>query len=151
MFTITSAPIDVAALRGALGDPGAGAVVIFEGRVRNRNEGRSVESLEYEAFAELAEMEGNRVLEEAQSRYDILGVHAVHRVGHLAIGDTAVWVGATAPHRDAAFKACQYVIDELKHRLPIWKKEHYTDGDAQWVNCRHCHTAAAKPAGRGNP
>ena len=139
MFTISSDPIDTPALRESLGNPGAGAIVVFEGCVRNHNEGKSVESLEYEAFSELAEKEGKRILDEAQSMYDILGVLAVHRVGHLAIGDTAVWVGAFAPHRDEAFKACRHVIDELKQRLPIWKKEHYTDGDAQWVNCRHCH------------
>jgi len=141
MFTISSDPIDVIALRESLGNPGAGAIVVFEGCVRNQNEGKSVEALEYEAFVELAEKEGQRILNEAQSKYELLDVRAAHRVGHLAIGDTAVWVGTVSAHRGEAFSACRYVIDELKQCLPIWKKEHYTDGGTQWVNCRHCHGA----------
>ena len=61
-----------------------------------------------------------------------------HRLGDLAIGEVAVWVGVSAPHRDEAFRACRYIIDEVKHRLPIWKKEHYVNGDSGWVNCERC-------------
>lgn len=141
MFIISSAPIDAETLQQSLGNPGAGAIVVFEGCVRNQNEGKSVEALEYEAFIELAEKEGQRILDEAQLKYELLSVHATHRLGQLAIGDAAVWVGAAAVHRGEAFSACRYVIDELKERLPVWKKEHYTDGDAHWVNCQHCHSA----------
>ena len=72
---------------------------------------------------------------DARERFDVLAIHAEHRVGALAIGDCAVWVGVSAAHRGAAFDACRYVIDEIKARVPIWKKEHYADGDSGWVNC----------------
>ena len=68
----------------------------------------------------------------------IIFSNALHRLGLLEIGDVAVWVGAAAPHRDEAFRACRYVIDEVKHRVPIWKKEHYASGDSGWVNCERC-------------
>ena len=133
MFRITSEPIDPAACRRALTHPSAGGFVAFEGWVRNRNGGRAVVSLEYEAYAALAEQEGARILEEARQRFAVARVGAVHRTGRLAVGDLAVWVGASAAHRDAAFAACRYVIDELKRRVPIWKREHYADGSAEWV------------------
>src|SRR5690606_24629339 len=94
-----------------------------------------VNSLEYEAYVDLAEKEGNRILAEAQQRFDLLAVEAVHRVGHLQIGDLAVWVGVSAAHRGPAFDACRTVIDELKARVPIWKKEHYVSGATGWINC----------------
>ncbi len=135
MFTLTASPIDPAPLKEALQRPEAGACVTFEGRVRNTNEGRGVTRLEYEAFEAVAKAEGDRILEEARRRFQLIEVSCVHRIGTLAIGDMAVWVGASAGHRDAAFAACRYIIDEVKRRVPIWKKEHYTDGDSGWVNC----------------
>ncbi len=134
-FRISSAPLDVDALKPALAHPQAGACASFEGWVRNHNEGQPVLSLEYEAFAALAEREGERVLEEARQRFDLLAAEAVHRVGHLQIGDLAVWVGVASAHRGAAFDACRYVIDELKARVPVWKKEHYASGATAWINC----------------
>ncbi|HLT48321.1 MAG TPA: molybdenum cofactor biosynthesis protein MoaE [Rubricoccaceae bacterium] len=133
MFRITDEPIDPAACRRALEAPAAGGFVAFEGWVRDHNEGRAVVALEYEAYATLAEQEGERILEEARQRFEVERVGAVHRTGRLAVGDLAVWVGASAAHRDAAFAACRYVIDELKRRVPIWKREHYADGSAAWV------------------
>ena len=112
----------------------AGARVVFEGIVRDHNEGRKVKQLEYEAFAELAEDEGTKIIEEAKSKFDVISVACTHRVGLLEIGDTAVWVEATAAHRKAAFDACQYVIDEVKSRVPIWKREVYADGGAEWLH-----------------
>ncbi|HWA87721.1 MAG TPA: molybdenum cofactor biosynthesis protein MoaE, partial [Opitutus sp.] len=91
--------------------------------------------LDYAAFGELAEREGARILEEARAKFDVLAIACVHRVGALKIGDLAVWVGVVAAHRGAAFDACRYVIDEAKARVPIWKKEHYTDGASEWVIC----------------
>jgi molybdopterin synthase catalytic subunit len=135
MFRLSSAPIDPATLHLALAEPRAGACVAFEGWVRNHNEGQPVLSLEYEAYAELAQKEGQRVLDEARTRFDLLAIDAVHRVGHLQIGDLAVWVGVAAAHRGSAFDACRYVIDELKARVPIWKKEHYASGASEWINC----------------
>ena len=133
MFRLSPAPLDPDALRRELLDPQAGGDVSFEGRVRSRNEGREVRSLEYEAYGELAEKEGARVLAEARSRFTVLSIAAVHRVGHLRLGELAVWVGVTAEHRGAAFDACRYVIDELKKRVPIWKKEHYATGESAWI------------------
>ena len=152
-FRISAQPIDPAALQRQLADVRAGACVTFEGWVRNRNDGQPVQSLEYEAYAVLAEAEGVRILAEARTRFSLLGVAAVHRVGHLPLGELAVWVGVTAEHRGDAFDACRYVIDEAKARLPIWKKEHYVDGATAWINCAsrgdHTGPGAAAPGSGG--
>lgn len=134
MFKISPAPLDPAALQRSLLDPRAGACVTFEGWVRDHNDGRTVLALDYEAFGELAEREGARIVAEARARFDVLALACVHRVGALRIGDLAVWVGVAAAHRGAAFEACRYVIDEAKARVPIWKKEHYADGASAWIN-----------------
>jgi molybdopterin synthase catalytic subunit len=133
-FLLTDAPIDPPALMAGLADPGDGACATFEGRVRNENGGRSVLSLEYEAFAPLAEKEGARILAEAAGKFRINGAVCVHRTGHLELGEIAVWVAVTAGHRGPAFEACRYIIDEAKARVPIWKKEHYADGASEWIN-----------------
>lgn len=146
-FRLQSTPLDPAPLRAALDDPRAGACVTFEGWVRNHNEGEVVQSLAYEGYAALAEREGGRILAEARERFALLGAVAVHRVGHLQIGELAVWVGVSAAHRGAAFDACRYIIDEVKARVPIWKKEHYHSGATAWINCatRGEHRTAAEP------
>jgi molybdopterin synthase catalytic subunit len=108
--------------------------VCFEGRVRNYNAGRAVNGLSYQAYIELAEAEGRRIVEEARGRFEIERVSCVHRVGDLALGDVAVWAGVSAGHRAAAFDACRYVIDEVKARVPIWKREHYADGESGWLH-----------------
>ncbi len=134
-FQLSSQVIDGDALKASLVDAQAGACVTFEGWVRQRNEGRAVQSLEYEAYPELAEREAGRIMEEARNKFSLIKAVGVHRVGHLQLGEMAVWVGVTAEHRDAAFAACRYIIDEIKARVPIWKKEHYADGATQWINC----------------
>ena len=146
-FSLSATALDPAALQRALTDVRAGACVTFEGWVRNRNEGQPVASLEYEAFAPLAEKEGARILAEARERFPILAARGVHRTGHLQLGEMAVWVGVTAEHRGAAFEACRYIIDEAKARVPIWKKEHYTSGASAWINCatRGEHVSAGPP------
>lgn len=136
MFSMSAGPLNPETLKAALRGSSAGACVTFEGWVRDENEGRNVTSLEYEGYEAVAVKEGEKILEEAKQKFALLGVRCVHRVGHLAVGDLAVWVGVTAGHRAEAFAACQFIIDEIKHRLPIWKKEHYTDGDSGWVNCQ---------------
>ena len=138
MIEVTSAPIDPALLQASLRNPGAGGYCAFEGWVRNVNDGRTVERLEYESYEPLVIAEGEKVLAEAMLEFPFLEARCVHRTGLLEIGDLAVWVGVAAAHRDEAFKACRYIIDELKVRLPIWKKEHYVDGDSGWVNCERC-------------
>ena len=135
---ISAGPIDSAALRASMADVRAGAIVTFEGWVRNHNEGREVRALEYEVYAPLAVSEGERIIAEVGEDIPIIAARAVHRSGALALGDCAVWVGVVSPHRDEAFRACRRIIDEIKVRLPIWKKEHYTDGDSGWVNCERC-------------
>jgi len=136
MFQLTDKPIESAALAAQFGDGTCGAFATFEGRVRNRNEDHAVDSLEYEVFGPLAEKEGARVVDEATRKFAIGKALCVHRIGHLAIGDVAVWVGVEAGHRGAAFDACRFIIDETKARVPIWKKEHYSDGRAEWVEPR---------------
>ena len=141
-FTVTDEVIDTQALQRELSNDRAGAFVSFGGWVRNHNEGRLVLRLEYEVHKDLAISEAAQILAEARSRYDILDLAAAHRAGVLEIGECSVWVGVISVHRGEAFDACRYVIDEIKHRLPIWKKEYYADGDAEWVNCSHCEKAA---------
>jgi len=150
-FKITSAVIDPVARKQELTQSASGACVTFEGWVRNHNDadmdvrgratqgavagGELVLALEYEAHAAIAEKEGARIVAEACERFAIASAHCEHRVGKLEIGDCAVWVGVSAAHRDAAFDACRYIIDETKARVPIWKKEHYSSGASGWVNC----------------
>ena len=137
-FEFSSRNLDALALRRSLEDPACGGYAAFEGWVRNLNEGREVRRLEYEAFESLAVREGERIIEEARSQFGVTNARCVHRIGDLPLGEIAVWVGVSAPHRDEAFRACRYIIDEVKHRVPIWKKEHYVDGDSGWVNCERC-------------
>ena len=133
-FELSGEPLAPPALRAALDDPAAGAVVCFEGVVRNHNAGRAVVRLAYQSYESLALAEGERIVEEARERFGLARIHCVHRVGELEIGELAVWVGASAAHRDAAYAASRYVIDEVKRRVPIWKKEYYGDGESEWLH-----------------
>ena len=108
--------------------------LVFEGRVRNHHAGRAVLGLAYEAYAELAEAEGRRIVTAIRERHGLHRALCVHRVGALEIGDVAVWVGVSAPHRDAAFVGCRAIIDAIKQDVPIWKHERYADGDAAWLH-----------------
>ena len=135
-FSLADTPVDTAPLRANLLDDRVGAYAGFEGWVRNHNAGRAVAGLRYEAYVALAESEGERILDEACSRYDILDAQCVHRIGELAIGELAVWVGVTAAHRDAAFAACRFIIDQVKARVPIWKHEGYVEGEGGWLHPR---------------
>lgn len=145
MFALSEQPLNPTAYQTQLQNPRAGALATFEGWVRNHNEGRDVCALEYEAYPTMAEKEAARIIDEAQERFDILDVYTIHRIGKLAIGDLAVYIGVTAEHRRPAFQACQFLIDQIKIRLPIWKKEIYTDGDSGWVKCEHCaHVSSAE-------
>jgi sulfur-carrier protein adenylyltransferase/sulfurtransferase len=142
-FRFSDGALDTAALQREMRDESCGGFASFEGWVRNQNEGHVVTRLEYEAFAELAEKEGARLVEEARAKFGATRAACVHRVGSLGLGDVAVWVGVSAAHRDEAFRACRFIIDEVKHRLPIWKKEYYVSGDSGWVNCERCAMPAA--------
>jgi molybdopterin/thiamine biosynthesis adenylyltransferase/molybdopterin synthase catalytic subunit len=140
MFQLSSEKIDREQLIADLKNDKAGALVVFEGWVRDHNEGKAVSSLEYQVYEELARKEGEKILHEARHKFNLHSVFCSHRFGHLYLGDTAVWIGAIASHRDDAFKATRYVIDEIKLRLPIWKKEHYLDQKPEWVFCKDHHT-----------
>jgi molybdopterin synthase catalytic subunit len=134
VFELSDKLLDTAALRAAMTQqPAAGALVMFEGWVRNENEGQAVTSLAYEAADALCQAEAKKIFAEARQKFGVINVRVAHRVGQLAVGDVAVWIGVTAGHRDAAFQGCRYVIDELKKRLPIWKKERHATGDARWI------------------
>ena len=112
----------------------AGAYASFEGWVRDHHGGRAVAGLRYESYALLAEREGEKIVTEALQNFAIVEARCVHRVGELGVGELAVWVGVSAAHRDAAFAACRYIIDETKSRVPIWKHERYVEGDAGWLH-----------------
>jgi adenylyltransferase/sulfurtransferase len=148
-FDFSTEPLRPDDLRRTVEDPACGGYATFEGWVRDHNDGRSVRHLEYEAYAELAVKEGERIVAEAVRRFGVKHARCVHRVGDLALGDLAVWVGVSAPHRGEAFAACRYIIDEVKHRVPIWKKEHYVDGDSGWVNCERCAAGGEAAADDG--
>jgi molybdopterin synthase catalytic subunit len=143
LFEITSNPIDCVLKKDRFLKPGAGALVTFEGLVRDENEGQEVESLEYEIYESLAQSEGNKIVEEARSLFAIIDAYAIHRQGHLELSEIAVWIWVTAKHRTAAFQACQYIIDQIKLRLPVWKKENYRNGTRKWVNCQESHRSKA--------
>jgi molybdopterin synthase catalytic subunit len=137
MFKITDKVID----ESVSVSPRAGARVIFDGIVRNHNDGLDVSSLEYQAYEEMAVKEGLKIVEEAKLKFEVISAYCVHRVGHLQIGDIAVWVEVYSEHRKEAFLACQYIIDEVKLRVPIWKREHYVDKDPEWIACHRCASA----------
>lgn len=139
MFFLTASSIDKTSLQQRITNRCIGAVVTFEGKVRNTNERKNVVALEYEAYEPLAIKEANVIIEEAKEQFPIFDVVAAHRTGRLDVGDVAVIIVVSATHRRAAFSACQYVIDEIKKRLSIWKNEYYLDGTSAWVSCQHLH------------
>jgi molybdopterin synthase catalytic subunit len=124
---------------GILDNPTVGGIVYFQGVVRNHNEGKAVKSLEYEAYVPMANKIGEDIVVKAKEKFDIVDAYCVHRVGHLNINDTAVWVITTSHHRKEAYDASQFIIDTVKGEVPIWKKEHYVSEEPQWVACHRCN------------
>jgi molybdopterin synthase catalytic subunit len=133
---VTSDALDASALLGSISSPSDGAVVLFWGIVRDHNEGRPVGHLEYDAYIPMAESVLSEIVDEASSRWDVGRIAVVHRIGRLEIGDASVGIAVASPHRAEAFEASRYVIEELKKRVPIWKREVYEDGDAEWLRGR---------------
>jgi molybdopterin synthase catalytic subunit len=131
---VTERVLDVPALQALVDDPRAGAVVTFSGTVREHDHGRSVASLTYEGHptAETVLME---VAEEIASRFDVLALVVVHRVGPIPIGESALVATVATAHRGEAFAACQALVDLTKERLPVWKHQVFSDGTDEWVNC----------------
>ncbi len=132
--SITAEPISAASLAEELAGHGNGAVVCFEGRVRDRNDGRTVRSLHYDAYEAMAEDVLREIAAEAADRHGAGAVAVAHRTGDLVPGDVSVAVAAAAPHRDQAFAAARHAIEEIKRRLPVWKRESYEDGTERWLD-----------------
>lgn len=133
MFKITPEVITEVDVREVVESPESGAVVLFLGTVRNNTNGRKVKHLEYEAYAPMAEKKMEEIGEEINEKWGIQSVAIVHRVGKLEIGEVSVAVGVASPHRRDGFEACQYAMDRLKQIVPIWKREVWEDGEAEWV------------------
>ena len=130
---IVERPIDPRALVEEVANHRNGATVVFVGTVREINDGAPVSGLDYSAYPAMAGKELEAIVAEASTRWKTSDIVAEHRVGALELGDASVVIAAAHPHRGEAFEAARYVIEELKKRLPIWKKEHYTDGRTEWV------------------
>ena len=147
MRHLTDRPIDPATLLEAVTSADRGGIACFLGTVRDHHGGRAVLRLDYSAYEPMAEAECARVLAEARARWPV-AVALLHRVGRLEIGDTAVGVAVAGAHRDEAFAACRYVIEEVKRRVPIWKREMYADGTEEWVDPTRPAGASARLAER---
>ncbi len=133
MFKITSDIITEAQVREVIESPEAGAVVLFLGTVRNNTDGQQVKHLEYDAYTPMAERKMAEIGQEILEKWGIKHVAIIHRVGKLEIGEVSVTVGVASPHRKDGFEACKYAMDRLKQIVPIWKREVWLDGDAEWV------------------
>ena len=132
MVGIRDTPLSVDEVLRAVGDPGAGGTALFVGTVRDEDHERSVTRLSYSAHPS-AEQELRAVMEKVVADFPVKAIAAVHRVGDLEIGDLAVVVAASCPHRGEAFEACRRLIDDLKAEVPIWKHQLFADGDTEWV------------------
>lgn len=130
---ITSERIDPASVLALVGSPADGAAILFVGTVREQNDNRAVSGMRYDAFVEMADPVLREIAAEAAERAGSDRVAVVHRTGELEIGDVSVAIAVSSPHREQAFDAARHVIEQIKQRLPVWKHEHYVDGDAQWV------------------
>ncbi len=134
-FSITRDPITD--LSSGMPSQETGALVTFTGIVRNINNGKPVTKIEYEMYENMVISEANKLIKIVLDKFDIQSIKVVHRTGVIVVGETAIWVGVTAMHRDAAFEACKWVMNQIKHSLPIWKKETYQNGQSEWVFCQH--------------
>ena len=131
---IVDRPIDVASLLREVANVRHGATVLFIGTVRDVNDGAPVSGLDYSSYTGMAEQELAAIVLEASERWDTSDIVVEHRIGSLELGEASVAIAVAHPHRGQAYDASRYVIEELKKRLPIWKREHYLDGRSEWVN-----------------
>ena len=132
MIDLTTEPIDVQRLVSLVAGPDCGAIATFQGTVRDKNEGRKVTRLAYEAYRPMALAQMQEIQVEVVKKWPGTRLAMVHRLGSLAIGDISVVIAVASPHRDAAFAACRHAIEQLKSAVPIWKKESFEGGEA-WV------------------
>ncbi len=145
MFKITTEVITGETVREAVEGPDAGAVVLFLGTVRDNTDGRPVKCLEYEAYPPMAEKKMAEIAQEVSDKWGISRVAMVHRVGKLEIGEVSVAVAVASPHRKDGFEACKYAMDRLKQIVPIWKREIWADGEAEWVKPDAVYFDSLKP------
>jgi molybdopterin synthase catalytic subunit/molybdopterin converting factor small subunit len=131
-FRLVEGPIDVDAVAAEVADEGAGAIATFQGTVRSRSRGRNVIALEYEAYSGMAEQVMAEIADEVKARYELCAIAVTHRLGRVEIGETSVAIAVSAPHRHDALAGCKDVIDALKERVPLWKKELYEGGE-EWI------------------
>jgi molybdopterin synthase catalytic subunit len=130
---VQAGPIEPERVLAQVGSDEDGAVLLFMGVVRNHADGRAVQGMHYEAYAAMASGVLREIADEAAARLGTDRLSVVHRTGELAVGEVSVAIAVSSPHRGEAYEASRYVIEEIKQRLPVWKKERYTDGDASWV------------------
>ncbi len=138
MFCLSKKTININQLKQHVINPKSGGFVSFEGWVRNHNDNQGktnqvVTELHYEAHVKLAEQVGQAIIVDAKSKFDINEAYCCHRIGQLKVGEMAIWVGVSANHRQAAFEACEYILNKTKAKVPIWKNEFYQDGESGWV------------------
>ena len=134
MFRVMTEPLSVQQVNDLVKSPTDGAVVTFDGIVRNNFDGRPVRYLEYEAYAAMAEKKLAEIGAEVQQKFAVGKIAMTHRIGHLEIGESSIVIAVAAPHRHAAFEACAYAMDRVKAEVPVWKKEFFADGAGHWVN-----------------
>ena len=140
LASLVRAPIDPLAIVRTVSSPANGAVLLFLGAVRQLNDGRGVTGIDYAAYEAMAQRELEAIVREASTRFATTDIAVQHRLGELGVEEVSVAIAVGHAHRDAAYAASRFVIEELKRRVPIWKREHYTDGTREWVD----------PAGRAN-
>ena len=145
---LVHAPIDPAAVLRAVANPAHGAILLFLGVVRDVNDGRGVIGIEYSAYERMAERELGAIVSDAESRFEATSVAVEHRLGELALEETSVAIAVAHAHRDVAYDASRWVIEELKRRVPIWKREQYVDGTREWVDPRGRPAATLAGDGR---
>jgi molybdopterin synthase catalytic subunit len=131
---IVHAPIDSAALLAEVATTANGAIVLFVGTVRETNDGRAVSGIDYAAYESMAVRELAGIAAEAAARFGTDDVVVEHRVGRLALGETSVAIAVAHPHRAQAYDASRFIIEEIKRRVPIWKREEYVDGTREWID-----------------
>lgn len=148
---VVSRPIDPARLLAEVADPANGASILFIGTVRDVNDGRPVTGIDYSAYSSMAERELAAILREAAERFETEHLVIEHRVGTLDIGEASVAIAVAHPRRGAAYDASRFIIEELKRRVPIWKREHYTDGTRAWVDPTRVAAAPGVPTAPASP
>lgn len=136
---LTKEPISLAEIFSGFHHPAAGGIVLFSGEVRNHHMGKSVAFLEYEAYESMAEKMIGKIITEAKEKWELHLVHCIHRLGKISISESAIVILTAASHRSEAFEANRWIVDRIKHEVPIWKKETFTDGTSDWVmQCEGC-------------